>query len=266
MIYNARGPMGAIRTLLLALSVVGSALFGLMFATSIANPGYVEQVAKDVIRYQVERKVHEKVESIDANFLGSKATALVKKYGDEVAHVKRQLNEKFPERIASVIAEMQDLDCECRKRIEKSIRSGFEWQLASATQAQEQLTGLIRSHYMETAEKLTREFRIFTGSNALVFVLLGIAALVKRGAGLHLLPSATVLVAAAALTSYLYLFNQDWLHTIVFNDYVGLAFVGYLGLAFAFLCDVLFNRARVTTKLLNWLFNTIGSGLEVVPC
>lgn len=258
--------MSVTRKLLSALSAIGSAVFGVLFVTSLVNPGYVEQVAKDVIRYQVEKKVHEKIEALDAGFLASKANILVKTYGDEIALIQRQLREKLPEKIASVIAEMQDLDCECRKKVEKSIRSGFEWQIASATRAQEQLTALIRAQYMETAEKLMREFRIFTGSNAAVFVLLGVAVLVKRRAGLHLIPPAIVLLAAAAITGYCYIFNQDWLHTIVFNDYVGFTFIAYLAAVFGFLCDILFNRARVTTELLNGLFNAIGSSLEVLPC
>jgi hypothetical protein len=258
--------MSAIRTLLLVLSAIGGSLFGLIFAVSLLNPGYVEQVAKELIRSQVEKKVHEKFEAIDAKFLSSKAATMVKKYGEKVTLIKRQLSEKLPERIAAVIAEMQNLDCECRKKVEKEIRSGFEWQIANATEAQERLTVLIRNQYMETSAKLTREFRIFTGTNALVFLFLGIAALVKPRAWLHLLPAATVLLVAAGLTSYLYLFNQNWLHTIVFSDYVGFAFIGYLAAVFAFLCDILFNRARVTTELLNGLFNAVGSALQVAPC
>ena len=119
---------------------------------------------------------------------------------------------------------------------------------------------------MEISEKLTREFRIFTGANAAVFALLALAAFIKRRAGLHLVAPATVLIVAASITAYLYLFNQNWLHTILFSNYVGFAYVGYLSIVFGFLCDILFNRARVTTKLLNITFNIIGSGVQLVPC
>lgn len=128
------------------------------------------------------------------------------------------------------------------------------------------MTTLIRSKYMETASQLTREFRIFAGTNAIVFALLLIAVLVKRQAGLHLLPSAFVLLLAAGVTAYLYLFNQNWLHTLVFSDFVGFTYIGYLGSAFALLCDIIFNRARVTTKVLNALLNAVGSAAQVVPC
>ena len=255
-----------IRTLLLGISVIGTTLFSLPYITSILNPGYVEVVAKEIIRLQVEKTVHEKIDSLDAKFLASKAASLLKRQVDEIENAKRQLKEKAPERIASVIAEMRNLDCECRKKIEKTIREGFEWRIAAAAQAQDQLTAIIRTKYMEVAEKLTREFRIFTGTNAMVFALLGIGAFFKRGAGIHLIPPALVMVVAATITCYLYVFNQDWLHTILFSDYVGFTYVGYLSIVFAILCDILFNRARVTTEALNATFQAVGSSLQVVPC
>ena len=119
---------------------------------------------------------------------------------------------------------------------------------------------------METAAHLTREFRIFTATNALVFGLLILAVLLKRQAGLLLLPSAIVLLVAASITAYLYLFNQNWLHTLVFSDYVGFAYVGYLAVVFAFLCDIIFNRGRITARLLSRLLEAVGSTVQVVPC
>lgn len=258
--------MRAIRILLLAVSLVGGVSFAALFAASLANPGYVEEVAREIIRHRVEKKVNEKIEALNARFLGKKAAALAKAHGDEVLQIQQQLREGLPERIAFVIAQMRNLDCECRKKIEKTIREGFESQIANAAHAREQLTAFIQAQYMATADKLTREFRIFTGSNALVFALLGGATLAKRRAGLHLLPAAVVLLVAAAVTSYCYLFQQDWLHTILFNDYLGFAFVGYLVAVFGFLCDILFNRAKVTAELLNGLLNAIGSGIQVLPC
>jgi len=252
----------AIRTLLLVFSAVGTVLFGAAFFASLLNAGYVEEIAKDIIRHQIEKKVQEKIDALDDKFLSTKAGAWIKKHAEEAETARRQLKEKVPERISAVIAEMRNLDCECRKKIENRFRDGFESQSARAFQAQERLTSLMRTKYMEIAEKLTREFRIFTGTNALIFALLGTAAFFKRGAGLHLVLPAFALVLAATVTGYLYLFNQNWLHTILFSDYVGFTYIPYLSIVFAFLCDVLFNRARVTTQLLS----SIGSNIQVLPC
>jgi hypothetical protein len=47
---------------------------------------------------------------------------------------------------------------------------------------------------------------------------------------------------------------------------VGFAYLAYLGGVFAFLCDIIFNRARVTAEVLNALLNAVGSAVQVVPC
>ena len=258
--------VNAIRGLLLAVGVIGALFFGTGLMTSFLNPGYVEEVAKDLIRTQVEKKTREKIGAIDSRFLAGKAAAFIKKEREEIELAKQQLTAKVPEKVAAVIAEMRNLNCECRRKIEQRTREGFEWKILAATAAQEQLTSLIRTKYMETAEKLTREFRIFTGTNTIVFALLAFAAWFKRGAGMFLIAPAIVLVVAASLTGYMYLFNQNWLHTIVFSNYLGLAYAGYMMIVFALLCDLLFNRARVTVTLLNITYRVIGSAMHAVPC
>jgi hypothetical protein len=255
-----------IRRFALALGVIGCAFFALAFLVSVVNPGLVEQGARSLIRFEVERKVHEKIEALDNHFLAGKAAVLAKNYAGELALTKRLVAQQLPARLADVIAEMQDLNCECRRKIETSIHSGFDWRIANIAALQERLTALIRSKYMETANQVIREFRIFTGTNALVFAFLLIAVWVKRRAGVHLLPAAFVLLATAAVTAFVYLFNQDWLHTLLFNDFVGFAYVGYLAGAFALLCDIIFNQARITAEAMNIVLSAVGSALQVVPC
>ena len=245
---------------------IGALAFGSAFVTSYVNPGFVESIAKDVIRSEVEKRVREKVDSIDQRFLGGSAGRFLKGHSNEIALLQKQLAEGLPQRLATVIGEMRDPNCECRRKIEATYRAGLESRIGAVSQAAERLDTLIRSKYMETANQLTREFRIFTGTNAIVFALLAVATLTRSRAGLHLVPPAIVLLVAAMLTAYLYVFNQNWLHTIVFSDYVGFTYVAYLGVAFFFLCDILFNRARITTGLLNALFSAVGSAVCVLPC
>ncbi len=258
--------MRIIRQLVLALGILGCTVFSLGLAASIANPGFVEEIAKDIIRHEVEKRVHEKVEALDGRFLSGKAGILVARYAEQSNLARGLLAAQVPARVAAVIAEMRNLSCECRKHIEANIREGFEWDIADASAAQERLTALIRTKYMDTASQVTREFRIFTATNALVFALLIVAVLVKRKAGAHLLPAAFVLLAAASLTAYCYLFNQDWLHTLVFSDYMGWGYVAWLGIAFGFLADIIFNAGRVTVQVLNAIFNIVGSALQFSPC
>lgn len=255
-----------VRRLALVLGALGSVFFSLAFAASFASPGFVEQAAKQVIRQEVEKQVRQKIDALDESFLLRQAQVLARGQAERMAQAQRALAQQLPERLSRVIAEMADLDCECRKKVEAGIRGGLEGEVAGASAIHERLMVLIRTKYLETARQVVHEFRIFTGINALVFALLLGAVLLKPRAGLHLLPSAALLLVAALVTGYLYLFNQDWLHTLVFNDYVGFGYLAYLGAAFALLGDVVLNKARVTTEMLRLVLETAGSAVEVVPC
>ena len=52
-----------------------------------------------------------------------------------------------------------------------------------------------------------------------------------------------------AASSAIYLWGQNWLHTIVFGNYAGWAQLAYIALVYAWLCDLLFNRARISLQL-----------------
>lgn len=258
--------MVTFRRVVFVIAAIGASGFGAAFLVSFFDPGFVERTAAQIIRHQVEKEVRQKIDALDGSFLMKKARELAGRQAEESRAIQQKLTERLPEKLAAEIAQLKKLDCECRRKIEKSIRGGFEWRIVSLAQAQERLQTLIRTKYMETAEKLVREFRIFTGTNAAVFLLLALVAYFRERADVHLIPATIMLIGAAGLTAYLYLFNQNWLHTIIFNDYVGLAYIGYLGMAVALLADVLLNRARVTTKILNAIANLLGSMTPVLPC
>jgi hypothetical protein len=60
--------------------------------------------------------------------------------------------------------------------------------------------------------------------------------------------------------------DLDALHTIVFGQYVGLAYALYLTVVALLLADVVLNRARVTTRLVNVALQAVGSVATAVPC
>jgi len=245
-----------LRPLVLAIALVGSLFFGALFAVSLARPAWVEQTARTMIRAQIEKTTGEKIAALDARFLDGKARALLQEHGREIAAVRRALTDGLPARIAAIAAEMGIPECECRRRT----TDRMALKLGTLQQMQAQLSDLIRTQYLETAGKLLRELRIFSGANALAFALLGVAALRRPAARLQLLPAAATLLLATAAASGVYLFGQNWLHTVVFGDYVGWALLGYIALVYAWLCDLLFNRAQVTAHLLS------SAGGSVSPC
>jgi hypothetical protein len=68
-------------------------------------------------------------------------------------------------------------------------------------------------------------------------------------------------------TTFLYVFEQNWLLTIVEGSYVGYAYAGWLGGAYLLLCDIALNRGRVTTSLANGAINVLGGAIAALtPC
>jgi hypothetical protein len=254
------------RILILITALVSVTLFGSGFILSYVNPTFVESIARKVIRIEVERRVGERLTALENNKIVKFAERLSGRNAMEIADLKRKMAEGLPQKVAAVAAEMRNVDCECRKAIEKTITGIFEDRVAGLSHLNERLGLLIRTKYMEVAESLTREFRIFTGANTIMFAFLGITAALRRGAGLQLVLPTIVLLGAAGIVGYLYLFNQDWLHAILFGDYVGLGYFTYLGAATACLADIAFNRARVTTRIVNAALNAVGSAITAVPC
>lgn len=240
--------------------VVGATLFGAALVASFVNPLFVEALARNVVRMEVEKRVGE---SLDESRLVALAERTLKRHSEEIAEARRALREGVPRRVAEVVGEMLNADCTCRQKIEASVSESLLGRIAERTRLDERLTSLVRTKYREVAASLTREFRIFTGANAFVFGLLVLTASLRKGSGLPLVLPALVLVVAAALVGGLYLFQQDWLHTILFGDYVGFAYFAYLGAAVALLADVVFNKALVSRTIVEGALHAVSAG---VPC
>jgi hypothetical protein len=254
------------RSVLLALAALGALLFGGAFAWSFVDGPFVERVARAAIQVEVERRVGARIDALsNARLVGLAQNALGKVDADSAATM-RQIRDEVPQRVASVVADMLNADCECRKRLAAMAEKGARTQLRSLLDMRHRLVEFVEASYAEVAAKLLREFRVFTGANALVFVLLIAVTLFRRGAGAHLILPALVLIGSAAVTGFVYLFGQDWLHTILFNDYVGLGYFAYLAVAAALLADIALNRARVSTRVINQLASALGSSFQALPC
>ena len=251
-------------------SITGILIFGTFLYFTYGIPGYVEVMGKEFIKHQIMKKTDEKIESLQLNSKDSKLAQLAEKlyqqHQEEIDRIKAQLRSQAHEQLAAVIAEMRDLNCECRSKYAQMYKEGFEFRLASLQAANERLQDFMKTKYMEVASELKMDVRIFTGSNLLVFLLLLSVSFLKPKAISHLFVPGTLLAAATLVCSYFYLFQQNWLLTIIYNDYLGFAYLGYVFIVFLFLCDIVFNRARVTTEIINGILNAIGSAASVAPC
>ncbi|MEM7430427.1 MAG: hypothetical protein AAF351_00680 [Pseudomonadota bacterium] len=252
------------------IGATGAAIFLMFFMFTYSVPGWVEEAAADYIESEARARIESQIESVSLpgadTALGRLASAVVEANQDRIDEFRANLENRVHEKWAAAIAEVRDLDCECRQRWEEWLSSGWRQNIQLLEAANEQVSRLIHANYMQVTEELRQDIRIFTGSNAAVFLLLLAISFLKPRAVTHLFLPGILLVISTLVCSYFYIFEQNWLLTIIHNSYVGYAYLGWLGFVFLLLLDIVFNRGRVTTEILNAILNAIGSAVSVVPC
>jgi hypothetical protein len=254
------------RTAALIISLIGTLFFGGIAAVSWLDPLTIERAARELVRIEVERRVGEKIDTLSNTRIVGLAQRALERTNIDLEHMQKALRAEVPRRIADAIADLLDADCECRQRLRTRLQEAHTERVSSLTEAQGKLLGWIESAYANVTQSLLRELRIVSLSNALAFALLGVATLVRRRATLQLALPVLVLVGAVFITTSLYLFNQNWLHTIVFGTYVGWMYSFYLGSVALLLADIAFNGARVCTAFLHAIGVTVESATSLLSC
>ena len=107
------------------IAILGILLFSSGFVLTYSIPGFVEEAGKDFIKSKVEEKTNEKIESFKLNknnqfFIF--ASRLMKNNENEIKKLKERLKFNAYNKLAAVIAEMRNLDCDCRKKYAKKLK------------------------------------------------------------------------------------------------------------------------------------------------
>ena len=261
------------KQLLRGFGLFGVALFASLFLLTFSDPQSVEKSARGFLEWKLKSDMHEKIDSLKfpqsktlEMFLGDRAKTLYQETDAKLTVLKQELKDDLPAIMAAVMARMADLNCECRKKWEERIRASLELEIASLEKAKENLADFAQARYMQIVEKLTRDLRTFLGINALVFLLLFLVSFSKPRATDHLFLPGLLMFLSTGICSYFYLFEQNWFYTILYSDYTGFGYLAYLLAVFALLCDIVFNKARVTSEIINALANALGSAFSVAPC
>jgi hypothetical protein len=246
-----------------SVGVAGTAIFATVFAFTYSVPGWVETFASDFIESEVTKEIDSRIDSFEVaagdSAVSQLAAALYQQNQREIERLKEALKVGVHEKTATVLAQIRDLDCECRDKYAQLLKSGFQFDIALLQAANDRIVEFIQATYMEIV-------RVFTGVNASVFLLLLLVSFLKPQAIAQLFVPGVLLTLATVVSAYLYVFEQNWLLTIIYGDYVGLMYLAYLGMVFLALCDVVLNRARVTTKIANASLQAVGSAVTLTPC
>ena len=258
------------KVILRLVGVLGAALFLFVLALTVSVPGWVEGFAADFIQAEVSKNVDGKIERLKAsdgeNALSKLAQKLQAQNEEQIAQLKENLKERVHEKMASALAKVRDLDCECREKWETAFKRGFETNITLLQVTNDKIVDFLHSTYMDVVAKLKRDIRVFSGTNATMFLLVLLVSFLRPKAVLHLFFPAVLLTLSTLICTYFYVFEQNWLLTIIYSDYLGFTYLAYLGLVFGFLCDIVFNHGRVATKIVNSILSTVGSAASLVPC
>lgn len=248
------------------IGILGMVLFGLLFGLTYGIPEAVEESAKSFVKKQIEDEIREKYQNSKASTLSEKALKIANDLGYQENKIRENINNKLPEKIAEIIASLCGYDCERKKALTKSITAGYVERIANIQIAQQQLGQIIKGKYMEIIGDLRMDLRIFLGSNTAMFLILLLISLLKPKAVSHLFLPGVLLLISTIVASTIYIFGQNWFYTIIYNNYMGVGYLAYILIIFGFLMDIVFNRARITTEIINGIFNSIGSAITVFPC
>ena len=259
------------RTLTLrSIGIVGTVIFSLFFALTFSTPTWVEEFASDYIEGEATERLDQGIDSIQVpesdSGLARLARSIYERNQEQIEVRREQLREKVHEKKADALAQIRNLDCECRKKAAERLKRGFEIDIGFLQASNERITDFVQYKYATVAHELKRDIRIFTASNAAAFLLLLLISFIKPAAMLHLFLPGVLLAISTLVCSYFYVFEQNWLLTVIHSEYLGFAYLGWLGFVFLLFCDIALNRARVTSFILNAFFSAIGSALSVIPC
>lgn len=246
--------------------MLGLLLFGFIFTLTFADAEFVEKSAKNFVSYQVEKEVKTKLSVIANTSMAQKAQALADRLGLQERKIQQDLENKLPEQIASIMAEMCGYECEKKKQLAQGIRKNYLAKIKSLKIAQANLSELVTGKYIETVSQLKSDIRIFTLSNASMFLLLLLVSCLKPQAIKQLFVPGMMLFVATSIAAVIYVFGQNWLYNLIFNDYMGWAYLVYLTVIFTLLLDISLNKCRVTSEIFNALGSVFSNITPVIPC
>ncbi len=254
------------QAILRTFGIIGALVFIPLFLLTFSDPQSIERVGKSFIEWKLTSETEKKIDAIHIPTSTKFGAFLNKKAGTKLEELKQQLKDEIPVIIATQIAKMSDLSCECRAKWKHWLANSLKIQISTIEKTKVKVAEFSQAKYMEIVTKLTRDVRIFLGVNSLTFLLLLLVSFLKPNAIFHMFVPGVLLLLSTIFCSYFYIFEQNWFFTILYDDYMGFAYLGYLTLTFSLLCDITFNRGRITTDIMNSIGSALGQVFSFSPC
>ena len=250
--------------------IVGAGVFLTFFSFTFSVPGWMEEFAAGYIEAEAQERIDQTIDGLkppeSESTIGRLAQSMYAQNEARIEELKSDLKNNVHVLWANAIAAVRDVDCECRNKYVELFEQGWQASISMLQAANDRIVDFIHAEYMQVVNNLKRDIRIFTGTNAAAFMLLVLISFLKPQAVTHLFLPGTLLAVSTLICSYFYVFEQNWLLTIIHGDYLGFAYLGWLAAVFALLSDIAFNKGRITTEIINTVLSAIGSAGSVLPC
>lgn len=244
-------------------AVAGFLIFGALLVFVQAFPKTFERTAIGFIQQQV----HAKVVAAQPVLASDGVKAGLQKIADKLGEHKAKAAELRDGPLKRIIGEIVAAKCGCTQTnsplVQKTagiLSKALDQVVETAGRATARVSDLINEKYTETAEELRADLSIFLATNLIAFVSVFAITFMQLSRAQYVVYPALLLLVTVAVCSGLYLFNTNWLYTILFQDYYGYGYATLIGVIYLFLIDIFTNKARMTS----FIFNSIGYALHTV--
>lgn len=267
---------------LISISIVGSLLFGTVFGLTYLDPEKVEQSAKGWVAQEIERKIKNDFPQLFSPEKKEQGAQVLQKLQGhlkkKIAKLREILFSDLPDRIAesiarSCICRMKGQDREKIQRKYEDTRSYFKNLVVgvlkkgidSSQVLVDRADDLIQGHYLSIIEKLMFDIRIFSGTNTLLFLFILSIMSIKTDQERSLMLAGGILMTVTLVSAGIYIFGQNWFYTLMFNDYMGWGYVTLVGIITGLLLDIVFNKGRICSLILEIIGQALGALASVCP-
>jgi len=256
------------RLTLRIIGIAGAALFAAFFVLTRRTPTWIEDFAADYLEARTLGKLDALIDGVGPprgqDALSRYAAQVYAQNESRIAESRALLKKEVRDQFDTCIPQLRALSAEQREKFDRWVEHGATVNIGTLSIENSRLAAFIQSGYLRVARDLRNEIRIFTASNAALFLLLTLLSFLRPAQVRALFVPAILLVVSTLCCAYLYVFEQNWLLTMIQGSYLGYAYDAWLLVAFGFLCDVWFNGARVTIAIIDAMSQGLLKGLSAL--
>ena len=237
-------------------------IYGFIFILSLTSTDTIRVGAKEFIKYQISKEIHAKVDKLNDNKLVKYVKRKTREKSIELKIYKEFLKKHLSSTVDKITEKLSKEECECRKRRRNFVSSFLTTKINNTKKAISHLKEFIHYKYINITSKLIKDIQIASASSFLAMLLISSLLFFKSKLSVQINLLSLLMLLSTLAGTWLYIFKQNWFYTIIYNDYIGFWYMCYLAIVFLLIADIVFNKARVTTELLNAFFSAIGSAFS----